>query len=156
MPIPPPSTELHHKRKPLTRLAQLEIDDAVDAIPVHFFNGIWGCIATGFFASKTLLALAYGAPTSDYGGWFYQWSSGTGNANLLAAQLCGILFILGWTWVLMIPFFLVLKAIGWFRVDPEDEELGMDISHHGGVAYKFDDPVAKTKEEEQVDVEPAV
>ena len=36
MPIPPPSTELHHKHKPLTRLTQLfEIDDAVDAIPVH-------------------------------------------------------------------------------------------------------------------------
>ena len=31
----------------------------------------------------------------------------------------------------------------------------MDISHHGGVAYKFDDPVAKQNkgEPEQVDIE---
>jgi Amt family ammonium transporter len=137
-------------------LIKLEIDDAVDAIPVHFANGIWGCIATGFFASQTLVGIAYDAPTSGYAGWFYEWSSGSGNGNLLAAQLCGVLFILGWTIVLMTPFFLVLKAVGWFRVDPEDEELGMDISHHGGVAYKFDDPVAKTKDEEQVDVEPAI
>merc|ERR1712086_547184 len=28
-------------------LVKLKIDDAVDAIPVHFFNGMWGCIATG-------------------------------------------------------------------------------------------------------------
>lgn len=35
-------------------LLKLEIDDAVDAIPVHAGNGIWGCIATGLFTSPTL------------------------------------------------------------------------------------------------------
>eukprot|EP00978_Attheya_sp_CCMP212_P044147 scaffold301986_cov59-Attheya_sp.AAC.1 len=31
-------------------LIKMKIDDAVDAIPVHFANGMWGCIAVGLFA----------------------------------------------------------------------------------------------------------
>lgn len=34
-------------------LIKLRIDDAVDAIPVHFANGIWGVIAVGLFANET-------------------------------------------------------------------------------------------------------
>jgi len=41
-------------------LIKLKIDDAVDAIPVHFFNGMWGCIATGLFASRRYVTMTYG------------------------------------------------------------------------------------------------
>ena len=40
-------------------LVMLKIDDAVDAIPVHFFCGIWGCITTGLFAAPRLIAMTY-------------------------------------------------------------------------------------------------
>ncbi len=77
-------------------LVMLKIDDAVDAIPVHFFNGIWGCIATGLFAAPRHILKAYGTITIDEmvytrnAGLFYD------NAKLLAMELSGCLFIIAW------------------------------------------------------------
>jgi len=114
-------------------LILLKIDDAVDAIPVHFFNGMWGCIATGVFASPRLVDQAYSTDHSP--GFLYG-----GGGALLACEICGILFIIAWTVGLMFPFFTVLKVIGWFRVDPLEEQVGLDISHHKGAAYDLTGP----------------
>ena len=38
----------------------------------------------------------------------------------------------------MIPFFLVLKYLGLFRVDSEEEKEGLDRSHCGRSAYNRD------------------
>ena len=114
-------------------LVKLKIDDAVDAIPVHFFNGMWGCIATGIFASPRHVAAAYGG--LDAGGFLY----GKGG-SLLLCELFGILWIIGWTVGLMFPFFTVLNLIGWFRVDPLEEKVGLDIVHHKGGAYDLAGP----------------
>ncbi|KAL7456732.1 hypothetical protein ACHAWC_008205 [Mediolabrus comicus] len=74
-------------------LVKPEIDDAVDAIPVHFANGMWGCIAVGLFAEVEpgLVATAYGNNNYD---WFYNWGiygtakSGVGrNLDELGFQL---------------------------------------------------------------------
>ncbi len=35
----------------------------------------------------------------------------------------------------MVPFFMLLKKVGLFRVSPEVEAQGLDVSHHGGSAY---------------------
>lgn len=115
-------------------LVMLKIDDAVDAIPVHFFNGMWGCIATGIFASPRLVLQAYNV---DSGGFLY----GKGGA-LLSCEIFGVLFIIAWTFGLMFPFFSVLRAVGWFRVDPVEEQVGLDISHHKGSAYDMSGPSA--------------
>jgi hypothetical protein len=32
-------------------------------------------------------------------------------------------------------YFYFLNAMGWFRVDPLEEEVGLDISRHKGAAY---------------------
>jgi Amt family ammonium transporter len=37
--------------------------------------------------------------------------------------------------VLAFTVFSVLKAIGYLRVSPEDEETGLDLSEHGSSAY---------------------
>lgn len=116
-------------------LLKLEIDDAVDAIPVHGANGIWGCIATGLFSSASLVQNFTGDAGIPYFGWFYNWSTGNGYANLLAAELVGIVWIIAWCTCLMGPYFLLLKHFNLFRVDPIEEEMGLDISHHGGPAY---------------------
>ena len=115
-------------------LVRLRIDDAVDAIPVHMINGIWGMLAVGLFASPRKLDLAYGV--SEHAGWFYSLGNGSANARLLAAQACAVLFISGWTMITMFPFFMWLNYKGWFRADSLEELVGLDISYHGGMNAK--------------------
>ena len=126
-------------------LIRLKIDDAVDAIPVHFANGMWGVIAVGLFAEKEHLATAGYA--SDHAGWFFSWGEGSGDANLLLCQFVAIIWICGWVFTLMTPFFIALNALGMFRVDPLEEEVGLDISHHRGAAYDLEGPKKEDVEE---------
>ena len=113
-------------------LLKLRLDDAVDAIPIHMVNGMWGLIAVGFVASPRNLNLTYGIEVPHVG-WFYSLARGSGDARLLAAQLVGILFILGWCLIIMMPFFVWLDWKGWFRSDPLEEIVGLDTSYHGGL-----------------------
>jgi ammonium transporter, Amt family len=113
-------------------LIKLRIDDAVDAVPVHFFNGLWGVIAAGLFSKRDLLDNA--GYSGSHAGWFFEWGNG-GNASVLVTQLAGAAWIIGWVTSLMFPFFLVLNAAGMFRVDSIEEEVGLDISHHRGAGY---------------------
>mmetsp|Transcript_4116 Transcript_4116/g.6025 ORF Transcript_4116/g.6025 Transcript_4116/m.6025 type:complete len:537 (-) Transcript_4116:80-1690(-) len=113
------------------------LDDAVDAIPVHLFNGVWGVLAVGFFASPIKMAMVY--ENDDHVGWFYSWSRGSSDASLLACQVCGILFICGWVVAIMFPFFIWLNYLGWFRADSLEELVGLDISYHGGSASNSED-----------------
>lgn len=109
-------------------LIKLKIDDAVDAIPVHFANGAWGVIAVGLFADKDLQAVAGFSDAHE--GLFIG-----GGGNLLACQVIAVLWICAWVAGVMTPFFIALNALGMFRVDALEEEVGLDISHHRGAAY---------------------
>jgi len=115
-------------------ILKLKIDDAVDAIPVHMFGGAWGVISTGLFTNETRLALAF--DKTENIGWFYEWGRGSGNFTLLGIQLLSVLFIFGWTCCIFGPFCMVLKYLDWLRIDPLEEEVGMDISRHKGPAYE--------------------
>lgn len=111
-------------------LVRFCIDDAVDAIPVHMVNGIWGLIATGLMTSPRHMMDAYGR--DDHVGWFYSWGRGSGDFTLMGCQLVGILFIASWVTAIMLPFFILLNYMGWFRSDALEEVVGLDISYHGG------------------------
>jgi len=87
----------------------------------------------------------YGNPGGRQG-WFFTWSTGS-DANLLLCQLCEVLWIFAWTGCIMTPFFYVLKIVGMFRVDPLEEEVGLDISHHRGAAYDLTGPAKEDVEE---------
>jgi len=117
-------------------LVYFRIDDAVDAIPVHFANGIWGVIAVGLFSDPVLQLRTYGS--NVHHGWFYNFS----DAHLLLIEFILVLFVIAWVSACMIPFFVVLKCFGLFRVDPLEEEVGLDVSHHRGHAYYDDTPSA--------------
>jgi Amt family ammonium transporter len=117
-------------------MLRLRIDDAVDAIPVHLFGGMWGVIATGLFTSPGRLETAFN--TTENVGWFYEWARGSGNFTLLGCQLVSVLFVIGWTACIFTPFCMVLKLMNWLRIDPLEEEVGMDISRHKGPAYDMD------------------
>mmetsp|Transcript_44900 Transcript_44900/g.94226 ORF Transcript_44900/g.94226 Transcript_44900/m.94226 type:complete len:504 (-) Transcript_44900:199-1710(-) len=129
-------------------LVKLKIDDAVDAIPVHFGNGIWGCIAVGLFAEPNRTINAFG----EHGkyGWFYMWGQGSGDGSLLLAQVCGVLWIIGWVSVIMTPYFHLLNILGLFRVDSLEEEVGLDISHHKGAAYDISGPSDEVVEKYEI------
>ena len=124
-------------------LVRFRIDDAVDAIPVHFMSGIWGIVAVGLFASPRQLEQAFGR--SDHPGLFYSWRNGNSDARLLGTQLTGLLFIVGWVCVIMIPFFVWLDWKGWFRSDPLEEIVGLDTSYHGGLALIHGEDVVNPK-----------
>jgi len=113
-------------------LVRLRLDDAVDAIPVHMANGMWGLIAVGFLACPRYMKMTYGEER-EHVGWFYSLREGSADARLLAAQIVGILFIVGWCLVIMMPFFVFLDWKGWFRSDPLEEIVGLDTSYHGGL-----------------------
>mmetsp|Transcript_1538 Transcript_1538/g.2387 ORF Transcript_1538/g.2387 Transcript_1538/m.2387 type:complete len:529 (-) Transcript_1538:36-1622(-) len=114
-------------------LIKWRMDDAVDAIPVHLPNGIWGLIVVGLLATPTYVMEVYGSP---HAGWFYSWAQGSADGRLLAANLVEILFVTGWVTCTMYPFFFVLNYLGWFRSDPLEEIIGLDVSYHGAGAMR--------------------
>lgn len=103
------------------------VDDPVDAIAVHGFAGIWGCIATGLFATEDLIFRYYAGVVCT-----------GGPAQILIYQIVGVLYIIGWTSALTAPAFFVLKRLGYLRVS-EEEEGDLDQSEHGVGAYEVMD-----------------
>ncbi len=96
-------------------LERLRIDDPVGAFPVHGLNGVFGTLMVGLFAIK--------------GGLFT-----TGHWHLLLVQLLGTVVISIWGFGMT---FVALKGIGVLvplRVSEAEEEIGLDLSHHGTVA----------------------
>jgi Amt family ammonium transporter len=118
-------------------LIKLCLDDAVDAIPVHGANGIWGVISVGLFASPDRLSDAYG--NNEHVGIFFSIAEGKFDITLLAIQLVGIIFIVSWVFFMLMPFFIWLNYIGWFRADSLEELVGLDVSYHGGSAHVSED-----------------
>ena len=127
-------------------LIKFRIDDAVDAIPVHLINGIWGLLATGLFATPTHLQEAY--RRSDHVGLFYSGKTGGVDFTLFGAQFVAVCFILTWVGGIMLPFFMLLERMGKFRASAMEEVLGLDRAYFGGQQQGGveDDWIDKTRE----------
>ena len=104
-----------------------KIDDPVGAVAVHGFNGVWGTIAIGLFASPAAGALT---DMGEVAGLFY----GGGFAQF-GIQLLGTVVVSLWAFVTMGTVFYVLKRTVGIRVSAEEELLGLDISEHGTISY---------------------
>ncbi len=104
----------------------LHIDDPVGAVAVHMFNGIWGTLAVGLFATDSV-------PGNDLVGLFYG-----GGFSLLGKQLTGFVSVAAWTAVTMtIVFFLIKKIVG-LRATRQEEIIGLDTTEHGLVSSYAD------------------
>lgn len=110
-------------------LIWLRLDDVVDAVPVHFLNGLWGCIAAGLLSEPGRMLQAYG--TDRYPGFFYSLERGNPDGRLLGCQILGCLFIIGWSLFTMAPFFLALNYFGWLRSEAVEELVGLDVCYNG-------------------------
>jgi len=112
-------------------LKKMRIDDPLDASPVHFFCGMWGVVSVGFFATEYNTSSAYGTSPDDYGCLY------GGGGKQLGIQIVGTLSIAAWTCATSGLMFFILKKMNILRVSKEDEQMGLDESHHGGAAYNF-------------------
>lgn len=100
---------------------RLRIDDALDVWAVHGVGGTFGAVATGVLA------------VSAVGG-----VSGAIEGNL--AQVGIQLVAVAATWAFAgIATFVIIHAVNLvlgLRVKPAQEEMGLDLSVHGEVAYQ--------------------
>jgi len=102
---------------------KIKVDDPVGACAVHLCNGVFGTIAVGLFATKSV-------PGSTIEGLFYG-----GGFALLKAQLIGVAAVGAFTFVgTFILWSLIKKTMG-IRVSAEEETEGLDIGEHGLEAY---------------------
>ena len=101
----------------------LKIDDPVGAISVHLFCGIYGTLAVGLFGGKGFIHI-------DRKGFYV-----TSTFDQLIDQATGVVAIGVFTVLFCVIVGGILKATMGLRVDPEEEERGLDISEHGMEAY---------------------
>ena len=90
---------------------KIKLDDPLDAVAVHAWNGLWGIIAAGLFSDVTLVGNSYatndpaGVPFPRGGGLFY--SGGPGRGRQLAAQVVYAIWVAGWVLANMVRLFLL-------------------------------------------------
>ncbi len=102
---------------------KLKIDDALDAFGCHGIGGIWGGIATGLFAQRSV------NETARWDGLFF------GDYRLFLAQLAGIGITIAVAVVGTLICVAVVRIFTPLRVSVKEEQIGMDISQHGESAY---------------------
>ncbi|AZN43853.1 ammonium transporter [Paenibacillus albus] len=107
--------------------SRFNYDDTLDVFGLHGLGGIWGAIATGIFASKSV------NPAGNDGLLF-------GNPKQVLIQLLdvGVAIVLA-----AVGTYVLLKVVSLFvplRVAADQEEVGLDISLHGENAYKTPSP----------------
>lgn len=108
-------------------LVLYEIDDVVQAVPVHLVCGIWGVIAPALMAIPGHCDEVYGHST---GGFLYG-----GDGTLLLASVLFIFCTIAWVSATIGPFFVFFKAIGLVRYsDKEIENIDiLDERYHGSM-----------------------
>lgn len=98
-------------------------DDALDAFGCHGVGGIWGGIATGIFAQKSINGVA------RWNGLIY------GDYRLFLAQVVSIVATIAVAIVGTLICASIVKLFTPLRVTEYDERMGLDESQHGESAY---------------------
>jgi ammonium transporter, Amt family len=101
---------------------KFDIDDSLDVLACHGIGGIWGAIATGIFADKSI------NPGGANGLIF-------GNTALVGAQLISVLATIVYSFAVTALILFALKYTVGLRVPANEEKQGLDISQHGEEAY---------------------
>jgi ammonium transporter, Amt family len=94
-------------------------DDSLDAFGVHGIGGAWGAIATGIFATVGGTGLLFGG------------------TDQFIAQVVSVVVTAVYAFVVTWILVKVLDATMGFRVNENDEVLGLDHSQHGEVGYNL-------------------
>jgi Amt family ammonium transporter len=106
---------------------KLKYDDTLDAFGVHGIGGIWGALATGLWATKSV-------NSAGADGWFY------GNPGQFIIQLKATVITIVFSFV---ASYILLKIVGLLckglRVDEHSERVGLDLTQHKESAYTIID-----------------
>jgi ammonium transporter, Amt family len=127
-------------------LEKWKIDDPVGAVPVHFFNGLWGVLAVGIFANGNPDTAAWNGVESAVTGLLY------GGTTQIVAQLAEVGSIFVFVFGLSYVFFKVLAALKLLRVSREVELQGLDIPEMGALGYPVDWEPSNLEDEGPVSV----
>ncbi len=103
--------------------ARSRLDDSLDVFACHGAGGMWGTFATGLFATVAVNNI------NGKNGLFY------GDPHLALVQLVGIAVVASFAFV---GSYVLLRVINFFtplRVDPEAEDVGLDLAEFGEAAY---------------------
>jgi Amt family ammonium transporter len=102
--------------------SRLKIDDALDVFAVHGVGGTFGAVATGVFATAAI--------QPAYSGLI------DGNVGQLGTQLIAIGAVIAYAVVATFIIVKVTSIVLGLRISASDEELGLDLTTHGEVAYQ--------------------
>jgi Amt family ammonium transporter len=100
----------------------LGYDDTLDAFGVHGVGGIWGVIATGIWATKTV-------NPGGADGLLY------GNPALLWIQIKAVLITMGYSFVVGVVLLKFVNVVLKLRVSEHEEMVGLDLTQHREAAY---------------------
>jgi Amt family ammonium transporter len=106
-------------------LDRTKLDDTLDVFACHGMGGVFGAIATGFFAQKLI-------NPGGADGLFY------GNPKQALIQTAAVAATAVWGFVMSIVLLKIIDKVIGLRVTPEEEEIGLDLSQHGESAYSAD------------------
>jgi Amt family ammonium transporter len=102
--------------------SSLGYDDSLDAFGVHGVGGMWGAIATGLFATKSV-------NPAGANGLFY------GNPALLWIQIKAVLITVVFSFVVGFVLLKLVEAFMGLRVSEHEERVGLDLTMHREAAY---------------------
>jgi len=97
-------------------------DVSSDAYGVHGIGGMWGAIATGLFATKSV-------NPAGADGLFY------GNPALLWIQIKTVLITVVFSFVVGYVLLKLVEAFMGLRVSEHEERVGLDLALHREAAY---------------------
>jgi Amt family ammonium transporter len=100
---------------------RLRVDDALDVFAVHGVGGTLGAIATGVFAVAAIGGVS---------------GAIEGNLGQIGIQLVAVLATYAFSAVITFVIVKVVDVVVGLRVASHEEELGLDLSLHGEVAYQ--------------------
>lgn len=109
----------------MTLKNKLKVDDSLDVFPVHGVGGILGTLLAGVFCSPALGIFS--------GNGFSEGVSDI--AGQLAIQMTGVLATFVYTAVVSWVLFKVVDVLVGLRVEPEQENVGLDLVLHDERGY---------------------
>jgi len=107
-------------------------DDSLDAFGIHFLAGLWGALATAFFAIHDTNLLWDGPLKTSLSPENIKAGVTPDVMGQFMVQVESVLIVGAWTLIgTVIVYFIASALTGGGRVDAESEEIGLDESLHG-------------------------